>query len=217
MIKIQDGRQSLVWIHLIVITFDRIEILMPDLICLARNAIANNIGYISQRKIQDGYQPPSGSDIFVIVIKINHQMPKLFQLTRRDGNHPWFLFYSRFKLSLCHLKWHQVKNLVLLQRMDYYACAMLMIPNCTFIWRYNMPVAKSMVEGCINHVHQWLTSNRLRLNPDKTEGMWCVTSWQTTSFKCPSFQIGQSVIQPTSSVLQPWRSTTVRFDNQRSS
>ena len=26
---------------------------------------------------------------------------------------------------------------------------------------HNMPVAKSVVEGCIDHVHQWLTSNRL--------------------------------------------------------
>ena len=64
----------------------------------------------------------------------------------------------------------------------------------------SMAVAKSMVEGCINHVHQWLTSKRLHLNPNKTEGMWCATSRRATAFKCPSFQIGQSVIQPTSSV-----------------
>ena len=37
---------------------------------------------------------------------------------------------------------------------------------------HNVPVAKSMVAVSINHVHQWLTSNRLRLNSVKTEGMW---------------------------------------------
>ena len=58
-----------------------------------------------------------------------------------------------------------------------------------------------MVEGCNNHVHQWLTSNRLRLKPDKTEGMWCAISRRVTAFKSPSVNFGQSVIQPTSSVL----------------
>ena len=45
---------------------------------------------------------------------------------------------------------------------------------------HNMPMAKSMVEACINHVHQWLTRNRLRLHPDKTEGMWCVCDFTTS-------------------------------------
>ena len=75
---------------------------------------------------------------------------------------------------------------------------------------HNMPVAKSMVEGCINHVHQWPTSNRLRLNPDKTEGLWWATSRRPTALKCQSFQIGQSVIQLTSSVRN--RSVQLRSD-----
>ena len=65
-----------------------------------------------------------------------------------------------------------------------------------------MPVTKSVVEGCINHLNQWLTSNRFRLNPDKTKGMLCATSRQATTLKRPSFwnAAGQSVIQPTSGV-----------------
>ena len=43
----------------------------------------------------------------------------------------------------------------------------------------NLPVAKLLVENCINRVHQWLTENRLRLNPDKAKGMWCANSRRT--------------------------------------
>ena len=38
------------------------------------------------------------------------------------------------------------------------------------------------------------------LHVDTTEGMWCVTSRQATAFRSSSFQIGQSVIQQTSTV-----------------
>ena len=37
-----------------------------------------------------------------------------------------------------------------------------------------MPVVKGMVEDCISHVH--LASNRLRLDPDKTEMIWCASA-----------------------------------------
>ena len=35
-----------------------------------------------------------------------------------------------------------------------------------YLKTHNIPVAKTIVKGCINHVHQWLTSNILRLNPN---------------------------------------------------
>ena len=56
-------------------------------------------------------------------------------------------------------------------------------------------------------------SNRLRLNPDKTDRMWCATSRRATAFKSPSFQIEQFVIQPTSSArnlgVQLWSDLTI--------
>ena len=54
---------------------------------------------------------------------------------------------------------------------------------------HHMPVTMSMVEGCINRVHKLLTSNRLRLNPNKTQGVWCATSRRVTTFKCPHFRL----------------------------
>ena len=36
-----------------------------------------------------------------------------------------------------------------------------------------IPILEGIVEDCISHAHRWLTSNRLRLNPDKTEVLWC--------------------------------------------
>ena len=41
---------------------------------------------------------------------------------------------------------------------------------------------KGMVEDCINHVHRRLASNRLRLNPDKTEVMWCSLARRAGTF-----------------------------------
>ena len=43
-------------------------------------------------------------------------------------------------------------------------------------------VVKGMVEDCISHVHRWLASNRLRLNLDKTEVMWCSSRGRAGTF-----------------------------------
>ena len=65
----------------------------------------------------------------------------------------------------------------------------------------NIPVAKVRVEDCIAKVKQWLTSNRLRLNPNcKTEARWCISSCRHTLFDQPSLVVDQVVINPSLSV-----------------
>jgi len=34
----------------------------------------------------------------------------------------------------------------------------------------------SQVTECVNAIATWMKSNRLQLNPDKTEVLWCATS-----------------------------------------
>ena len=56
----------------------------------------------------------------------------------------------------------------------------------------DIPVAKVRVEDCMAKVKQWLTSNRLRLNPSKTEAMWCTSSRRRSSFEQPSLVVDQN-------------------------
>ena len=56
-----------------------------------------------------------------------------------------------------------------------------------------MPFAKLLFENCINCVHQWLAENRLRLNSDKTEEMWCARSGRTRLANYPSLLVGECV------------------------
>ena len=64
----------------------------------------------------------------------------------------------------------------------------------------NMPVEKLLVENCISCVHQWLAENRLCLNSDKTERMWCASSRRTRLSNYLSLLVGESVIDPSISV-----------------
>ena len=59
---------------------------------------------------------------------------------------------------------------------------------------------KGMVENCISHVHRWLASNRLWLNSDKTEVMWCLSARRASTFDQPSLTIGYSTISPSNVV-----------------
>ena len=55
-------------------------------------------------------------------------------------------------------------------------------------------VIKGMAEDCISHVHRWLARNRLRLNPNKTEVMWCSSARWAGIFDQPSLTNGHSTI-----------------------
>ena len=63
-----------------------------------------------------------------------------------------------------------------------------------------IPVVKGMLEDCISHVHRWPASDRLRLNPDKTEVMWCSSARRAGTFDQPSLTIGHSTISPSNVV-----------------
>ena len=63
-----------------------------------------------------------------------------------------------------------------------------------------IPVVRGMFEDCISHVHHWLASNRLRLNPDKTKVMWCSLARRASIFDQPSLTIGHSTISPSNVV-----------------
>ena len=64
----------------------------------------------------------------------------------------------------------------------------------------DIPVAKVRVEDCITKVKQWFASNRILLNPSKTEAMWCTSSRRRSSFDQPSLVIDQVDIKPSLSV-----------------
>ena len=64
----------------------------------------------------------------------------------------------------------------------------------------DISVAKVRVEDCIAKVKQWLTSKRLRLNPSRTEAMWCISSRRRSLFDQPSLVVDQVDIKPSLSV-----------------
>ena len=47
---------------------------------------------------------------------------------------------------------------------------------------------------------RWLASNRLLLNPDKTEVMWCSSARRAGTFDQPSLTIGHLTISPSNVV-----------------
>ena len=59
---------------------------------------------------------------------------------------------------------------------------------------------KTNVLQCINDVSSWMSSNRLKLNPTKTEFMWCSTPSQRHLINDEPFDVAGISIKPVSSV-----------------
>ena len=59
---------------------------------------------------------------------------------------------------------------------------------------------QSRVSTCINDVSQWMRSNRLQLNADKTELIWFSSARRQHQIPTAQFVIGNDVINPVSSV-----------------
>ena len=55
---------------------------------------------------------------------------------------------------------------------------------------------RANVLGCIEDVTAWTASNRLKLNPDKTEFMWCATNRMQHHIQRTPFVIGTASIEP---------------------
>jgi Reverse transcriptase (RNA-dependent DNA polymerase) len=67
-----------------------------------------------------------------------------------------------------------------------------------------LPVACNELQGrisaCINDVADWMSSNRLQLNADKTELIWCISARRQHLIPSGSFTVGANVITPVSTV-----------------
>lgn len=71
---------------------------------------------------------------------------------------------------------------------------------------------KLRLTACIDDITDWMASNRLRLNPDKTEVVWFHSSRKTASIPTDDVLIGNVSIKPATDV----RSLGVIFDNNLS-
>jgi len=58
----------------------------------------------------------------------------------------------------------------------------------------------STVSGCVNDVADWMRSNRLQLNPEKTELLWCTTSRRQHRLPTTTLSVGSTTVAPVSSV-----------------
>ena len=51
----------------------------------------------------------------------------------------------------------------------------------------------STISGCVDDVANWMQSNRLQLNPGKTELLWCTTSRRQNRLPTATLTVGSSV------------------------
>ena len=54
--------------------------------------------------------------------------------------------------------------------------------------------------GCMEATGQWMASNRLKLNPVKTDLLWCATQWRQHQLNRNSVGFGGATVQPSSTV-----------------
>ena len=52
------------------------------------------------------------------------------------------------------------------------------------------------LSACIDDVADWMRVNRLQLNADKTELLWCTTPRRRHQLLLPSVTIGNDIIAP---------------------
>jgi hypothetical protein len=58
----------------------------------------------------------------------------------------------------------------------------------------------ALVEACTDDILSWMRSNRLHLNVDKTELIWCATSRRLNKLPATSIRVGSETIRSSSSV-----------------
>ena len=56
------------------------------------------------------------------------------------------------------------------------------------------------ISACIDDVSSWMRTNRLQLNPSKTEVLWCSSSCRQHQIPSRPFRIGSTAVSPVSSV-----------------
>ena len=56
------------------------------------------------------------------------------------------------------------------------------------------------LEACINEISEWMSSNRLKHNTDKTEFIWLGTSQQLTKINCSTITLAGNIISESDDV-----------------
>ena len=69
--------------------------------------------------------------------------------------------------------------------------------------------SRSLIESCIKDIKSWMTTNKLKLNDDKTEFLVITSKHNQSKYCTDSLQIATSMIQPTASA----RNLGIVFDN----
>jgi len=88
----------------------------------------------------------------------------------------------------------------LLQNTGYRCTSMLMIA------RYTAPVALMLLSGwrpqcqCVDSISSWMWSNRLQLNADKTEVMWCSSTRKLPQLPSCPLSVDGAVSSPVSAI-----------------
>jgi len=64
----------------------------------------------------------------------------------------------------------------------------------------DIPILSSKILHCIDAISNWTASNRLGLNPDKTEFMWCAAGRMQHHCDMSTFVLGDVQIDPQSKI-----------------
>ena len=56
------------------------------------------------------------------------------------------------------------------------------------------------VSDCVDEVAAWMRANRLQLNTDKTDAIWCASSRRQHQLPTTPFTVGSDIVTPVSSV-----------------
>jgi len=75
-----------------------------------------------------------------------------------------------------------------------------------------LSVERRTVTDCVEDIAQWMASNRLKLNPAKTDFMWCATRRRQQQLSKDHVTFAGSAIRPSSTV----RDLGVMLDSKRS-
>ena len=69
---------------------------------------------------------------------------------------------------------------------------MRMTIKYTYAVERDVKVAASKIDSCVVAINNWTASNRLKLNPLKTELVWFASPHGLTKFVKPTINVGQT-------------------------
>ena len=84
--------------------------------------------------------------------------------------------------------------------MDCHHISMLMTHRCSSVAARETHLLRDNTLSCISNIEKWMCSNQLKLNPAKTEFLWCTTHRRLHLIDESPFIIRNATIQPATSV-----------------